>query len=296
MMTRKFEQTAAIALCCAVAGTVLTGCGDETGAFPFGSPSEEKAAEFIGAKQIEIKGRPVHVSCSGDLEKDEPVVVLLPGLGDGLDKMAALQKTLSAENRVCSYDRLGEGKSGKPEGAQSMAATGKILTGVLDEVAGDAPVVLAGHSLGGMIAARYAPDHTDRVKGLVLMDATSPTSVSDISNAIPESATGPAAQLRAQSLGVSKGQNPEKLVFSDGKVRSAGDIPVEVIRHGKPYLAAVPQYGPSLEQSWTEGQRKWLAVSSKGKLSTAKNSEHYIYVDQPGIAVQAIQRVTAKAA
>ncbi len=287
------KKTAVIAMCCAVAGAGLTGCGDitDSDAFPFGS-----AADFIGAKKIELDGRSVHVSCSGDLTEDEPVIVLMPGLGDGLDKMAALQKTLGEKNRVCSYDRLGEGKSDKPDAPQSLAATGKILTGVIDHVAGDGPVVLDGHSLGGMIAARYTPEHKDTVKGLVLMDATSPTSVADITNAIPESATGLTAQLRTQSLGVSKGQNPEKLVFDDGKVRSAGDIPVEVIRHGKQYLAAVPQYGPSLERSWTEGQRKWLAVSSKSKLSTAKNSEHYIYVDQPAVAVQAIQRVTAKAA
>ncbi|MEK8145115.1 alpha/beta fold hydrolase [Streptomyces sp. M10(2022)] len=38
-----------------------------------------------------------------------------------------------------------------------MNDSGKILTSVLDRLAGDRPVVLAGHSLGGYIAARYAP-------------------------------------------------------------------------------------------------------------------------------------------
>ncbi|WP_030383547.1 MULTISPECIES: hypothetical protein, partial [unclassified Streptomyces] len=65
------------------------------------------------------------------------MVVLVAGLGDGLDKMADLQKTLGAKNRVCSYDRLGEGESDKPEGPQSMADTGRILTGVINRVAGD---------------------------------------------------------------------------------------------------------------------------------------------------------------
>jgi hypothetical protein len=37
-------------------------------------------------------------------------------------------------------------------------------------------------------------------------------------------------------------------------------------------------------------------VSKQSKLSTAKNSEHYIHTDQPEIAVQAIQRVTTQAA
>ncbi|MGI5490466.1 alpha/beta fold hydrolase [Microtetraspora malaysiensis] len=145
----------------------------------------------------------------------------------------------AAPSRVCSYDRLGAGGSDQPDGPQSFSSTGKILTGVLDRVAGDGPVVLAGHSLGGLIAARYAPDHQDRVKGLVLMDATPPTMVDDIKKAIPESATGPAAELRAQNIAIFKGENPEKLVMTDGEVRSAGNIPVEVIQHGKQYLAAV---------------------------------------------------------
>ncbi|MBB5131390.1 thioesterase domain-containing protein [Thermocatellispora tengchongensis] len=293
------NRTVAIALCCAVAGGALTACsgGSLENWDPLAPATPEADADLIsGTQKIDVAGSSVNVSCSGDPAGDRPVIVLLPGAGDGLDKMAALQKTLSEKNRVCAYDRLGAGASDQPDAPQDFTATGKILTGVLDRVAGDAPVVLAGHSLGGLIAARYAPGHQDRVKGVVLMDATSPTMTADITTAIPESATGPAAELRAQNLAVLQGNNPEKLVIPDGKVRSAGDIPVEVIQHGKQYLAAVPEYGPRLEKAWSAGQRKWLALSSRSKLSTATDSEHYIYVDQPDVAVKAIQRVTSQIA
>lgn len=286
------------ALCCTVLGAGVAGCDGESleNWDPLAPATRTAAAPISGTTKIDVAGRSVNVSCSGDPEKGGPVVVLLAGAGDGLDKLAAFQKTLSTHNRVCSYDRLGEGASDKPDGPQSFSSTGKILTGVLDRVAGDGPVVLAGHSLGGLIAARYAPGHQDRVKGLVLMDATPSTMLHDISTAIPESATGPAAELRAQNLAVFKGENPEKLVVADGKVRSAGDIPVEVVQHGTPYLAAVPTYGPRLERAWAAGQRKWLALSSDSTLSTAAESGHYIYVDQPDVAVKAIERVTARAA
>ncbi|KAB8189229.1 hypothetical protein FH608_041095 [Nonomuraea phyllanthi] len=39
-----------------------------------------------------------------------------------------------------------------------------------------------------------------------------------------------------------------------------------------------------------------LALSSSSKLTTAEKSGHYIHLDQPEIAVQAIERVTAKGA
>ncbi|GGP13333.1 alpha/beta hydrolase [Nonomuraea glycinis] len=298
-MFRKTKASLVTALCCAVVGAGVAGCSSEEveNWDPFAAPSQAPTAEVIsGVKKIEVEGRSVNVSCSGTPAKGEPVVVLLAGAGDGLDKLAAFQKTVSEKSRVCSYDRLGAGASDQPEGPQDFAAAGKTLTGVLDQVAGGEPVVLVGHSLGGLIAARYAPDHQDKVKGLVLLDATPPTMAGDIKKAIPESAKGPAAELRAQNLAVFEGQNPEKLVVPDGKVSSAGDIPVEVIQHGKQYLAALPQYGPLLEKAWSAGQRKWLALSSGSKLSTAEKSEHYIYVDQPDVVVQAIQRVTSQAA
>ncbi|WP_327537485.1 alpha/beta fold hydrolase [Nonomuraea solani] len=260
---------------------------------PFAAPTKKADPKTNG--KIEVEGRSVNVSCSGDAAKGKPVIVLMHGGGDGLDKLAALQKTLSAKNRVCSYDRLGAGKSDQPDGSQSFTSTGKVLTGVLDQIAADSPVVLAGHSLGGLIAARYAPEHPGKVKGLVLMDATSPTMVADISKAIPKSAKGPAADVRAQNLAIFAGQNPEKLAIADGKVGSAGNIPVEVIKHGKPYLEAIPTYGKHLEQAWTAGQRKWLGLSSGSRLSTATNSGHYIYVDQPDAAVEAIERVASQA-
>ena len=307
-MIRNGRASAVIALCCTVAGIGLVGCEKpskeqsskadaDASTSTTTAPTEQAAGEGLltGTKKIKVDGRSVNVSCSGRASDGRPAIVLLHGGGDGLKKMAAIQKTLSKTNRVCSYDRLGAGASDKPDGPQTLASTGKVLTGVIDRVAGGAPVVLAGHSLGGLIAARYAPDHRDKVKGLVLMDATSPTQNADLTKEIPESATGPAADLRAQTLAILQGKGPEKLTVRDGKVRSAGNIPVEVIQHGKQYLTKVPEYGPALEKAWSKGQRKWLAVSSRSNLSTAANSEHYIYLDQPEVAVRAIERVTSQA-
>lgn len=305
-MNRKSTVSAVITLGCTVlAGAGLVGCDEGSDKDSKASASstaagvEEKAGKGGGltwTKKIPVDGHSVNVSCSGSASRKRPVIVLLSGGGDKLQKMADLQKTLSRNDRVCTYDRLGQGASDKPSGPQTFESSGKILTGVLDKVAGGRPVVLAGHSLGGIISARYAPDHRDKVKGLVLLDATSPTNAADIANDIPEDATGEAAQLREENLAVFQGENPEKIKITDGRVRSAGRIPVEVIKHGKPYLADVPEYGPALERSWTRGQHKWLAISSNSHLSTAAKSGHYIYLDQPDVAVKAVRRVVAKVA
>ncbi|WP_328365773.1 alpha/beta hydrolase [Streptomyces sp. NBC_00445] len=305
-MNRRIKATAIAALSSVVVGAALIACD---GPVPTAEKSDRKVTEetaekslgdgdnFSGTKKIRVGQHSVNVSCSGDATegKDTPLVMLMAGGGDGLDTMAGLQKTLSEKGRVCSYDRLGEGKSDQPKGTQTIDDSAKILTGVLDRLAGDSSVVLAGHSLGGYIAARYAPDHTDRIKGLVLMDATIPALTAGISKAIPESATGMAAELRDQTMAVNEGQNPEKFIIADTKVRSAGKIPVQIIKHESQY-AEVPEYGPALEEMWSKGQQQWRALSSRSKLSTAPGTGHYIHVDRPDIAVKAIQRVTAHAA
>ncbi|MEV0614859.1 alpha/beta fold hydrolase [Nonomuraea sp. NPDC050404] len=292
-MLGKFKTTAVTALCCTALGMGVAGCDSE--AVENWDPFASSSSMFSGTKKITVDGKSVNVSCAGG-PAVRPTIVLLHGGGDDLTKLAALQKTLSKNNRVCSYDRLGAGASDKPAGPQDFASTGKILTGVIDQVAEGGPVVLAGHSLGGIIAARYAPEHQDKVKGLVLMDATPSTMIADISTVIPKSAKGPGAQVRAQNLAIFQGQNPEQLVIKDGKVGSAGNIPVEVIMHGQQYLAAIPTYGKGLEKAWAAGQRKWLELSGNSKLSTATKSGHYIYTDTPDVAVKAIETVTSQAA
>ncbi|AXK32724.1 alpha/beta fold hydrolase [Streptomyces armeniacus] len=299
-MNRKTRTSAVLALCCTVAGAGLVGCEDsssDSDAKPSTSATAQKGEGALpdGAQKLDVGGSSVNVSCSGPAADGAPVVVLMHGGGDSVKKMAGFQKTLSKKNRVCSYDRLGAGASDKPAGPQTVESSGKVLTAVLEQVAADAPVVLAGHSLGGLLAARYAPDHQDKVKGLVLMDATSPTQSADVTREVPETATGPAGDLRKQFLAIAAGNNPEKLVIKDGEVRSAGDIPVEVIQHGEKYLEAVPEHGPGLERAWSEGQRKWLAISSRSKLSTAAKSGHHIYLDRPDVAAKATQRVVARA-
>ncbi|WP_217163636.1 alpha/beta fold hydrolase [Streptomyces sp. AC512_CC834] len=295
-MFRTFAKAiAAIAVVCTVAGAGLV-LNEEFGKDDSDSNSKDKAsagASFTGTKKIQVDGHSVNVSCSGRTHRGEPLVMLMPGAGEGLDNMAALQKSVAKTSRVCSYDRLGEGKSDKPapDTLQTANDTDVLLTKVLDHLAGDRPVVLVGHSMGGYIAARYTPDHTDRVKGLVLLDATIPHLTRDMNRTIPADVTGPAAQARDGAIAGNEGQNAERFVIADGPVHSAGDIPVEILKHESQY-GAVPEYGPALEEMWTKGQNEWLKISTASKLTTAKGSGHYIHTDRPDLTLKAVQKVT----
>ncbi|MDQ0405552.1 alpha/beta fold hydrolase [Streptomyces sp. NPDC000349] len=291
------KATAAIAVVCTVAGAGLV-LDEEYANATTDTETSSTGAIFTGTKQLRVDGHTVNVSCSGNADgADQPLVMLMAGGGEGLENMAPLQKAVSRTNRVCSYDRLGEGASDKPAPGtpQTMDDTGRLLTKVLDRLAGNRPVVLAGHSLGGYIAARYTPHHTDRVKGLVLLDATIPHLTRDMNRTIPADATGIPAQVRAGALAANEGQNPEQFVIADGRVRSAGRIPVEILKHESQY-AEVPQYGPALERMWAKGQHEWRALSTRSHLTTAKGAGHYIHTDRPDLALKAVKKVTRRAA
>ncbi|MBK6956515.1 MAG: alpha/beta fold hydrolase [Actinomycetales bacterium] len=75
--------------------------------------------------------------------------------------------------RVVLYDQRGHGKSSMGEvGDPTVRILGDDLREVIDMVAPDGPLVLAGHSMGGMSIMAYAGMHyehfTGRVKGTVL--------------------------------------------------------------------------------------------------------------------------------
>lgn len=83
-----------------------------------------------------------------------PVVVIIAGAGDCADSRLPIRHHLAAANRVASYDRAAIG--GSDEAAPAIVDRYLAeLDAVLDAASPRDPVVLAGHSLGGLIARLY---------------------------------------------------------------------------------------------------------------------------------------------
>ncbi|AGL15260.1 alpha/beta fold hydrolase [Actinoplanes sp. N902-109] len=110
---------------------------------------------------------------------DAPVTVVLLH-GWCLDRriwrhqIAAMTGT---RTRVISYDARGHGRSGSTRlHSATLRQLGDDLAEVLDAYAPAGPVVLAGHSLGGMTIMEYADSHpagfAERVAGLLFVSTT----------------------------------------------------------------------------------------------------------------------------
>ena len=100
-----------------------------------------------------------------------PAIVLIHGLGANLTHFEHVAPPLVAAGyRVCGLDMPGFGHSGKPRRTYSIRWLAGAVTALMDHL-GIERATLAGHSLGGLVAADAALHETPRVERLVLISS-----------------------------------------------------------------------------------------------------------------------------
>ena len=119
---------------------------------------------------------------------DDVAELLAPRIADG-------------DLRMIRYDQRGHGRSTWGEAEISLDQLGDDLAAVLDQLLPTGPVVLGGHSMGGMtimcLAAARPELFGDRVRGVALVSTSAGDLTSD-----PRSAPGRMAKLRPGALNV----------------------------------------------------------------------------------------------
>ena len=114
-------------------------------------------------------GLRVHLRDEGP--RAAPVIVLLHGSNADLHTWDAWGAQLAGKYRVIRYDQIGHGLTGpNPRGTYATSDFADTLEALVQKLSLDT-FVLAGNSMGGGIAVRYALDHPARLRGLVLIDA-----------------------------------------------------------------------------------------------------------------------------
>lgn len=116
-------------------------------------------------------GRDLNMVCMGE---GSPTVVFEYGLGSHLLHWQKVAAPVAALTRACFYDRAGYGYSDLSPGPMTVEAVTTDLHDLLKVAHVSGPVVLVGHSLGGLYAAAYAARFPGDVGGLVLIDPSFP--------------------------------------------------------------------------------------------------------------------------
>jgi len=97
-------------------------------------------------------------------------VVFVHGLGATSNVWHAQRMALSKYYQVVVYDRSGSGRSQPAGDGYSIDAWADELAGLLDHLVLPKAVVV-GHSLGSMVAQRFAGKYASRTQGLILAGA-----------------------------------------------------------------------------------------------------------------------------
>lgn len=112
-------------------------------------------------------GRKLNMVCAGDRG---PSIIFANGLGSSVLDWKQVQAQVAGFARACVYDRAGSGYSDPSPQPASANFVVEDLRALLAKGVVAKPVVIVGHSAGGLFATLYAERYPADVAGLVLVD------------------------------------------------------------------------------------------------------------------------------
>ena len=237
---------------------------------------------------IDVGGYRLHINCSGHPISGSPTVVMDAGGYDSSEAWNNIQPAVAKFTRVCVYDRAGLGKSDpQPNPSYPSKEVVKDLHILLVKAHVPPPLILVGHSFGGMNVRLYASEHPQEIVGMVLVDSVHEDEMDRwIAMLPPEFKRRMTEADRAQLA---------RLAVSEGQVRAAhwhSDIPLVVLTHG---VVTPGDYIPSMavkgEELRLKLQEALASLSSKSKHIIAEKSGHYIQRDQSKLVIDSIRQV-----
>ncbi len=133
---------------------------------------ESKNIKPIG-ENVDVGTFKVHCYSKGD---GQTVFVFITGSGtpSSYTDFYYLQNELSTKGQTITYDHAGSGWSEDTKSERSIENLTKELSAIIEEMAPDKSVILLCHSLGSLEAIHYAQVYSEKVKGIVFLDAGSP--------------------------------------------------------------------------------------------------------------------------
>lgn len=143
---------------------------------------------------VDIGTHKLHFRISGS---GNETIVFDAGSGEqGSYGFLMLEEELGKHATLISYDRAGINWSEPGPGERNGVRIADELYAALQKLYIKTPVVLVGHSQGGLHMIQFAKKYRSMVKGLVLMDAPLPSSFNDMPQEVKNAFGGSASQMK----------------------------------------------------------------------------------------------------
>jgi len=265
---------------------------------------------------VDIGGYKLHVQQSGE---GKITVVFDAGMGDSL---LAWQQVLPEINQVAEvfvYDRAGLGWSEKSPLSRTSLHIVEELKLLLDKSHVTGPLILVGHSFGGLNMQLFAKKYPQDVVGLVLVDS----SHENFADKMPETnfirkmifkAGMWAAPFGIPRLYLSLSDPAEQAVKSTVKHQftsldesskftesmnilketehNFGQLPLTVIARNVPSAQLEQKTKASLRNiQWAKLQEELAQRSLNSRLIFSEKKQHAIHRSQPEIVINAIKKM-----
>ncbi|HEY8188454.1 MAG TPA: alpha/beta fold hydrolase [Pyrinomonadaceae bacterium] len=260
------------------------------------------SASNLGTKQFKLKrtsfhrrldvgGYKLYINCEGGVRKAVPVVVMDAGLGNSSESWLGIQPKVAEFARACIYDRAGLGNSDPSIHTQTSRQIAEDLHHLLAQSAVSGPLVLVGHSFGGINVRMYASMYPKEVVGMVLEDSTHEDQFPRMDALIPEAIKKqfpPSAFVGPEKV------DWNKTLEQTRKANWHANIPLVVLTaaNAQPGGEGPLAYlAPKFEQVRQELQQDLVHRSAMGKQIIATRSGHFIHRDEPALVVSAIREV-----
>ena len=139
--------------------------------YQFAESEADIAKHPAPGRLVDVGGYRLHLLCVG---QGSPTVIFEAGLADDSLTWSAVQPAIAKTTRTCSYDRAGYGWSDPSPKLRDAKTIAEELHTLMNKGGISAPLILVGHSVGGMYMREYASLYRPDVEGMVLVDSSSP--------------------------------------------------------------------------------------------------------------------------
>jgi len=272
-----------------------------------------------------IGGRRIHLLAAGH---GTPAVVIIPALGDSALGWLRVQRALAGIARTVTYEAAGRGWSDPPRGRVTPDAMAGDLHAALTAAGIPPPYVIAGHSLGGIVARRFQARYPGDVAGILLADSSHEGQArrlpwragagSNLKRAVMRQARVLGVRRLAASFGLVAAVSPASLARETVPEYMGAERAITLSTRQRrtavrellmaARLRGCPQDLGSLLvtvlssanrrwsgwPAWSQLQDELAALSTETVQMNAVNAGHYVHLDQPGLVVQEISSLVSR--
>jgi pimeloyl-ACP methyl ester carboxylesterase len=236
-----------------------------------------------------------------------PAVVIEPSFGGAAEDWAQIAAALSREATVVTYDRAPYGASSAARDARTPGEIAADLHGLLGQLGVTGPLVLVGHSAGGIYARAYAAAHLDRVAGLVLVESSHERQRHVLGPLrSPRERLGAALTIPAiiiESRAARRGADRRSIIRewrTFGRVSAGPPFLAAGSLGGRPLVVLTcspedPAVPDRAWQAWRDLHAELARLSANSRHVVSASADHYLNLGDPDLVTAAVSDVLRSA-